>query len=44
LIACGDARVDNNKATHSAVIIDPLRMAAITGADWVDVCENRIGG
>jgi prolyl-tRNA editing enzyme YbaK/EbsC (Cys-tRNA(Pro) deacylase) len=94
LMACGDARVDNNKAkvvfggkarfvaaeeaavltghvpggicpfglksplpiycdlqlkrfnvvvtgggsTHSAVKIDPLRLAAITGAEWVDVC------
>jgi prolyl-tRNA editing enzyme YbaK/EbsC (Cys-tRNA(Pro) deacylase) len=32
--------VTGGGATHSAVKIDPLRMAAITGADWVDVCET----
>jgi prolyl-tRNA editing enzyme YbaK/EbsC (Cys-tRNA(Pro) deacylase) len=32
--------VTGGGATHSAVMIDPLRMAAITGADWVDVCHD----
>jgi len=34
-----DVVVTGGGATHSAVEIDPLRMAAITGAEWVDVCE-----
>jgi prolyl-tRNA editing enzyme YbaK/EbsC (Cys-tRNA(Pro) deacylase) len=34
-----DVVVTGGGATHSAVKIDPLRMAAITGAEWVDVCE-----
>jgi prolyl-tRNA editing enzyme YbaK/EbsC (Cys-tRNA(Pro) deacylase) len=33
-----DIVVTGGGATHSAVKIDPLRMAAITGAVWVDVC------
>src|SRR5262249_47704651 len=28
-------------STHSAVRIAPARMAALTGAEWVDVCEIR---
>jgi len=31
--------VTGGGATHSAVKIDPLCMAEITGAAWVDVCE-----
>ena len=34
-----DIVVTGGGATHSAVKIDPLRMADITGAQWVDVCE-----
>jgi prolyl-tRNA editing enzyme YbaK/EbsC (Cys-tRNA(Pro) deacylase) len=34
-----DVVVTGGGATHSAVKIDPLRMAVITGAEWVDVCE-----
>jgi prolyl-tRNA editing enzyme YbaK/EbsC (Cys-tRNA(Pro) deacylase) len=30
--------VTGGGATHCAVQIDPLRMATITGAQWVDVC------
>lgn len=30
-------------APNSAVRISPLRMAEITGAAWVDVCEQRRG-
>jgi hypothetical protein len=26
-------------STHSAMRINPLRMAALVGAEWVDVCE-----
>jgi prolyl-tRNA editing enzyme YbaK/EbsC (Cys-tRNA(Pro) deacylase) len=26
-------------STHSAVRINPLRLAALVGAEWVDVCE-----
>jgi prolyl-tRNA editing enzyme YbaK/EbsC (Cys-tRNA(Pro) deacylase) len=33
-----DIVVTGGGATHSAVKIDPLRMAEITGAEWVDVC------
>jgi prolyl-tRNA editing enzyme YbaK/EbsC (Cys-tRNA(Pro) deacylase) len=25
-------------STHSAIRIDPLRMAELVGAEWVDVC------
>ena len=28
-------------STHSAVCITPSRMAELTSAEWVDVCENR---
>jgi prolyl-tRNA editing enzyme YbaK/EbsC (Cys-tRNA(Pro) deacylase) len=28
-------------STHSAVRITPARMAELTGAEWVDVCEHR---
>src|SRR5215217_4728954 len=28
-------------STHSAVKITPARMAELTGAEWVDVCELR---
>ena len=28
-------------STHSAVRITPARMAALTGAEWVDVCEVK---
>jgi prolyl-tRNA editing enzyme YbaK/EbsC (Cys-tRNA(Pro) deacylase) len=28
-------------STHSAVRITPSRMAELTTAEWVDVCENR---
>ena len=34
-----DIVVTGGGATHSAVRIDPLRMAEITSAEWVDVCE-----
>lgn len=34
-----DVVVTGGGTTHSAVRIDPLRMAAITDAQWVDVCE-----
>jgi prolyl-tRNA editing enzyme YbaK/EbsC (Cys-tRNA(Pro) deacylase) len=34
-----DVVVTGGGATHSAVKINPLRMAAITGAEWVDVCK-----
>jgi prolyl-tRNA editing enzyme YbaK/EbsC (Cys-tRNA(Pro) deacylase) len=34
-----DIVVTGGGATHSAVKIDPARLAAITGAEWVDVCE-----
>jgi prolyl-tRNA editing enzyme YbaK/EbsC (Cys-tRNA(Pro) deacylase) len=27
-------------STHSALRIDPLRMAALVGAQWVDVCQD----
>jgi prolyl-tRNA editing enzyme YbaK/EbsC (Cys-tRNA(Pro) deacylase) len=36
--------VTGGGATHSAAIIDPLRLAAITGAEWVDVCDQRVSG
>ncbi len=36
-----DVVVTGGGATHSAVKIDPLRMAVITGAEWVDVCEPQ---
>jgi len=26
-------------STHTALRIDPLRMADLVGATWVDVCE-----
>ena len=39
-----DVVVTGGGSTHSAVMIDPLRMAAVTGADWVDVCETRVSG
>ncbi len=26
-------------STHSAMRIDPLRMAELAGAEWVDVCQ-----
>jgi prolyl-tRNA editing enzyme YbaK/EbsC (Cys-tRNA(Pro) deacylase) len=28
-------------STHSAVRIAPSRMAELTAAEWVDICENR---
>ncbi len=28
-------------STHSAVRIAPMRMAELTAAEWVDVCEVR---
>ena len=28
-------------STHSAVRIAPSRMAELTAAEWIDVCENR---
>jgi len=28
-------------STHSAVRIAPMRMAELTGAEWIDVCEHR---
>jgi hypothetical protein len=28
-------------STHSAVRITPARMAELTSAEWVDVCEHR---
>ena len=35
-----DIVVTGGGATHSAVKIDPLRMADITRAEWIDVCES----
>jgi prolyl-tRNA editing enzyme YbaK/EbsC (Cys-tRNA(Pro) deacylase) len=29
-------------STHSAVRIDPLRLAALVGAEWVDVCQEGL--
>jgi prolyl-tRNA editing enzyme YbaK/EbsC (Cys-tRNA(Pro) deacylase) len=29
-------------STHSAVRIAPARLAALTSAEWVDVCEQRL--
>jgi prolyl-tRNA editing enzyme YbaK/EbsC (Cys-tRNA(Pro) deacylase) len=29
-------------STHSAVRIAPLRMAELTGAEWVDVCQEPV--
>jgi prolyl-tRNA editing enzyme YbaK/EbsC (Cys-tRNA(Pro) deacylase) len=29
-------------STHSAVRIDPLRMAALVDAEWVDVCQEGL--
>ena len=34
-----DVIVTGGGAPHSAVRINPLRMAELTGAEWVDVCE-----
>ena len=31
-------------STHSAVKITPERMAELTGAEWVDVCQHQAGG
>jgi prolyl-tRNA editing enzyme YbaK/EbsC (Cys-tRNA(Pro) deacylase) len=28
-------------STHSALRIDPLRLVALVGAEWVDVCEEK---
>ena len=36
-----DAVVPAAGSTHSAVKITPERMAELTGAEWVDVCELR---
>jgi prolyl-tRNA editing enzyme YbaK/EbsC (Cys-tRNA(Pro) deacylase) len=30
-------------STHSAVRITPQRMAELTSAEWVDVCETPVG-
>ena len=30
-------------STHSALRIDPLRMAELVEAEWVDVCGNTAG-
>jgi prolyl-tRNA editing enzyme YbaK/EbsC (Cys-tRNA(Pro) deacylase) len=27
-------------STHSAVKITPSRLAELTGAEWIDVCQN----
>ena len=35
-----DTVVTGGGATHSAVRINPLRMAEITCAEWIDVCES----
>lgn len=35
-----DVVVTGGGAPHSAVRINPLRMAELTGATWVDVCET----
>lgn len=29
-------------STHSALRIDPRRMAELVGAEWVDVCQERL--
>ncbi len=35
-----DVVVPGAGSTHSAMRIDPLRMAELAGAQWVDVCEG----
>ncbi len=35
-----DIVVPGGGSTHSAVPIDPTRMATLAGAEWVDVCEE----
>jgi prolyl-tRNA editing enzyme YbaK/EbsC (Cys-tRNA(Pro) deacylase) len=35
-----DVTVTGGGSTHSAVRIDPLRMASLVEAEWVDVCET----
>jgi prolyl-tRNA editing enzyme YbaK/EbsC (Cys-tRNA(Pro) deacylase) len=37
-----DVVVTGGGSTHSAVRIDPLRMAELVGAEWVDVCEAAL--
>jgi prolyl-tRNA editing enzyme YbaK/EbsC (Cys-tRNA(Pro) deacylase) len=34
-----DVAVTGGGSTHSAIRINPLRMASLVGAEWVDVCE-----
>jgi prolyl-tRNA editing enzyme YbaK/EbsC (Cys-tRNA(Pro) deacylase) len=35
-----DVAVTGGGSTHSAIRIDPLRMASLVEAEWVDVCET----
>lgn len=35
-----DEVVPGAGSTHSAIRINPLRMAELVGAEWVDVCEH----
>jgi prolyl-tRNA editing enzyme YbaK/EbsC (Cys-tRNA(Pro) deacylase) len=37
-----DVVVTGGGSTHSAVRINPLRMAELAGAEWVDVCEDQL--
>jgi prolyl-tRNA editing enzyme YbaK/EbsC (Cys-tRNA(Pro) deacylase) len=39
LLRSFDVVVPAAGSTHSAVRINPLRLAALVGAEWVDVCE-----
>src|SRR5207244_4123620 len=34
-----DVAVTGGGSTHSAIRINPVRMANLVGAEWVDVCE-----
>ena len=34
-----DVVVPGAGSTHAALRIDPIRMAELVGAEWVDVCE-----
>jgi prolyl-tRNA editing enzyme YbaK/EbsC (Cys-tRNA(Pro) deacylase) len=36
-----DEVVPGAGSTHAALRINPLRMAELVGAQWVDVCEGR---
>ena len=36
-----DIVVPGAGSTHTAIRIDPLRMAELAEAEWVDVCESQ---